>query len=102
MGLVQIRFPQSTTEEFSVTPRRTDNLADHVKRADGLPEDSELGANWDQGLRVYRAYLQLEDDTGTRYSLEAVEFITNTWTGVDNWYRLIPRQTEQGVTYVTN
>jgi hypothetical protein len=96
---VAIRFPQNTTEEFIVKPQSVDNLVDHVKCAEGLPEDSDLGANWDQTQKVYRAYLTDEDQTGTVRTLAPVEFITNTRKGEDDWYRLIPRNTEQGIVY---
>jgi hypothetical protein len=98
---VAIRFPQSTTEEFIVKPRSIDNLADHIKHAEGLPEDSNLGANWDRTQKVYQAYITDEDQTGTVRTLTPVEFITNTRKGEDDWYRLIPRNTEQGVVYTT-
>jgi hypothetical protein len=98
---VEIRFPWNTTEHFIIKPHPVNNLADHVKRADGLLEDSDLGANWDQAQKVYWAYLTEEDQTGTVRTLAPVKFITNTRTGEDDWYRLVPRNTEQGVVYIT-
>jgi hypothetical protein len=98
---VEIKFPQNTTEQFIVKPHPVDNLTDHIKRAEGLSEDSDLGANWDWTQKVYRAYLTEEDQTGTVRTLAPVEFITNTRTGEDDWYCLIPRNTEQGVVYIT-
>jgi hypothetical protein len=74
---------------------------DHVKCAEGLPDDSNLGANWDWTQKVYWAYIAEEDQTGTVRTLALVEFITNTRTGENNWYCLIPRNTEQGVVYIT-
>jgi hypothetical protein len=78
-----------------------DTSRHNIKRAEGLPEDSDLGANWDQTQKVYWAYLTEEDQTGTVRTLAPVEFISNTRTGEDNWYRLVPRNTEQGVVYIT-
>jgi hypothetical protein len=98
---VEIRFPQNTTEHFIVKPQSVDNLLDHVKHAEGLPEDSNLGANWDWTQKVYWAYITEEDQIGTVRTLAPVEFITNTRIGEDNWYHLIPRNTEQGVVYIT-
>jgi hypothetical protein len=98
---MEIRFPQSTTEQFVIKPQLLDNLADHVKQATGLPEDSDLGVHWDWTQKVYRAFIEYEDQTGTVRQFEPVKFITNTRTGEDNWYHLVPRNTEHGVTYIT-
>jgi hypothetical protein len=88
-GLVKIRFSQNTTDHFLIKPRLINNLPDHIKQADRLPEDSELGANWDRTHKVYRVIVKYSGKSGTTRSTEPVKFITNTRNNTDNWYCLV-------------
>jgi hypothetical protein len=101
-GLVVVTFPKGLSEQVQVHPQSNNNLVDHVKRNTSFPHDSTYGAQWDQKQKAYTATYEYNDYSGTSQISTPVEFITNTEDGQDNWYRLISRQTEHGVTYFTS
>ena len=91
---METKFPRSTLEYFLIKPQTIDNLPDHIKQADGLLAESELGAEWDRTQKVYKAQITYKDQTGTVTGTVPVKFITNTRENTDDWYCLVANSTE--------
>jgi hypothetical protein len=90
-------------EGCHITPRKFDNLPDHVKRNTELDPEDLKGADWDRKERCYIAqlYYNIEGQT-PGYRPQAVKFIKDTNTGEDNWYFLVYKEKTQDPGYYTS
>jgi len=101
MAALRYRLPDNDQDATRIKRRPIDNLPDHVKRNVDLEPEDECGAEWSTKQKGYIAKLQIDTNPNVLHE-QPVEFIHNKATGTDNWYLLVPRDTEQGTQYYTN
>ena len=101
MAALQYRLPDNDIDTAQIKRCPINNLPDHVKRNVDLDPEDKCGAEWSTKQKGYIAKLQIDTNPNVLHE-QPVEFIHNKATGTDNWYLLVPRETDQGTQYYTN
>ena len=88
MVALQYSLPPDDSEATRITPRRIDDLPDHVKRNHKLDVKDTQGAEWDRTCKGYFAHIDVNNQIGSKTQVLPVEFLRNQNTNEDDWYIL--------------